>query len=374
MPLKTGIVGMGGIGSVHATCYQNDDLADLVAVCDVNKEKADAAAKKFGVPAFYTLKEMLAALPEIEVVSVTTSGLENGSWHYVPAMEALAAGKHVLCEKPISNDVVEAREMVRFAAEKDLYLGCNLNHYFAEPSFEADKLIAEGKIGSPVYILQKMGFDGSAATFGGKQSPRWQKPYSHVKAFLAHPFSMMRHFGGDITHVQAFFDRPGSRKSADDMMYSINGVNLQFENGSVGYILSQRGDARFGLGGWWSLEMAGVNGTFCIEGCVEKLTYWAGPTSETSAVTGGPPVMNMPDPVVTQWPDAKFNDTFPIRLHCFLEDVAGKVPKDHLRASGRDALATLEYTFAAIKSFEEGGVVVRPEALPNIHTDPKYIW
>lgn len=364
MALKIGIVGMGGIGNLHGECHQKDELAELCAVCDVNKEKADKAAEKFGVPAFYSLKEMLAAMPELDVIDVTTSGYENGSWHYVPAMEAIAAGKNVLCEKPISNDVVEAREMVRYAAEKDVYLGCNLNHYFAEPSFAADQLIADGKIGSPVYILQKMGFDGSSATFGGKGSPRWQKPYSHVKAFLAHPFSMMRHFGGDITHIQAFMDRPGVRKTADDMMYSINGVNLKFENGSIGYILSQRGDARFGLGGWWSLEMAGINGTFCIEGCVEKLTYWPGPK----------PGEDMPKPEVTEWPGTEFNATFPIRLHAYLEDVTNGVPKEHLRASGRDALATLEYTFAAIKSFEEGGAVVRPEALPNLHGDPKFVW
>ncbi len=364
MALKIGIVGMGGIGNVHGECHQKDELAELCAVCDVNKEKADIAAEKFGVPAFYSLKEMLAAMPELDIIDVTTSGYENGSWHYVPAMEAIAAGKNVLCEKPISNDVVEARELVRYAAEKDVYLGCNLNHYFAEPSFAADKLIAEGKIGSPVYILQKMGFDGSSATFGGKGSPRWQKPYSHVKAFLAHPFSMMRHFGGDITHIQAFMDRPGVRKTADDMMYSINGINLRFENGSIGYILSQRGDARFGLGGWWSLEMAGINGTFCIEGCVDKLTYWPGPK----------PGEDMPKPEVTEWPGTGFNATFPIRLHAYLEDVTNGVPKEHLRASGRDALATLEYTFAAIKSFEEGGAVVRPEALPNLHGDPKYVW
>jgi len=365
MPLNIGIVGMGGIGELHGECYQKDELAVLIGVCDINRQKADAAAAKFDVPAFYTLKEMLEALPELDIVDVTTSGYENGSWHYAPVMEALAANKHVLCEKPLSNDVTEAREMVRYAAEKDLYLGCNLNHYFAEPSFAADKLISEEKIGSPVYILQKMGFDGSSAAFTGKMSPRWQKPYSHVKAFLAHPFSMMRHFGGDITHVQAFFDRPGVRKTANDLMYSINGVNLRFENGSVGYILSQRGDARFGLGGWWSLEMAGINGTFCIEGCVEKLTYWPGPKA---------PGESMPEPEVTQWSDAGFNDTFPIRLHAFLEDVTNAVPKDHLRASGRDALATLEYTFAAIRSFEEGGIVVRPEALPNLHGDVNYIW
>ena len=365
MALKIGIIGMGGIGNLHGDCYVKDDLATLCAVCDVNKEKADAAAEKFNVPAFYSAKEMIKSIPELDMIDVTTSGYENGSWHYEPAMEALAAGKHVLCEKPISNDVIEAREMIGFAADNDLYLGCNLNHYFAEPSFAADKLIADNKIGSPVYIIQKMGFDGSSATFGGKQSPRWQKPYSHVKAFLAHPFSMMRHFGGDITHVQAFFDRPGVRKTADDMMYSINSINLRFENGSVGHILSQRGDARFGLGGWWSLEMAGVNGTFCIEGCVEKLTYWPGQTSSQDSV---------PEPEITKWEGAGFNDTFPIRLHAFLEDVTNNVPKDHLRASGRDALATLEYTFAAIKSFEEGGAVIRPEPLPNFHGDPKYIW
>jgi len=372
MPLKIGVVGLGGIGNLHIDCHLKDSLAEVVALADVTKEKADAAKEKYKLPTYNSLKEMLNAHPEIEIVDVATSGYENGSWHYEPAMEALAAGKHVLCEKPMSNCVVEAREMVRYAYEKDLYLGCNLNHYFAEPSFKADKLIAEGKIGSPVYILQKMGFDGSAATFGGKMSPRWQKPYSHVKAFLAHPFSMMRHFGGDITHIQAFFDKPGSRKSADDLMYSINSVNLRFENGSVGYILSQRGDARFGLGGWWSLEMAGINGTFCIEGCVDKLTYWPGPVGEGGNPMGGGG--GMPEPEVTTWEGAQFNDTFPIRLHAFLEDVTNGVPKEYLRASGYDALATLEYTFAAIKSFEEGGELVRPEALPNFHGDPKYIW
>ena len=363
MGLKIGIVGMGAIGNMHGDCYAKIDGATVVAVCDLNKQKADAAAEKFGVGAYYSLKEMLGAV-ELDVVDVTTSGYENGSWHYEPTMEALAAGKHVLCEKPLSNDVIEAREMVRLAAQKDLYLGCNLNHYFAEPSYAADRLIADGKIGSPVYIQQKMGFDGSTATFGGKMSPRWQKPYSHVKAFLAHPFSMMRHFGGDVTHVQAFFDKPGSRKSADDLMYSINSVNLRFENGSVGHILSQRGDARFGLGGWWSLEMAGTKGTFCIEGCVEKLTFWPGQE------LGG----DLPEAQTTRWEGASFNDTFPLRLKAYVEDVTNCVPKDHLRASGRDALATLEYTFAAIKSFESGGEVVRPDALPNLHGHPSYIW
>lgn len=362
MALKIGLVGMGGIGNTHADVYQADELADLVAVCDVKKDRADAAAAKYGVPAFYALKDMLAAMPDLDIVDITTSGYENGSWHYVPAMEALAAGKNVLVEKPISNDVREAREMVRLAAQKQVYLGCNLNHFFTKPAERGDQLISEGKIGEPVYIIHKMGFNGGQSSYGGPGSARWQRPYSHLKAFLAHPFSVMRHFGGDITHVQAYLNKPGVRKTADDLMYSINSVHVRFENGSTGYLLSQRGDAMFGLGGWWSFEMAGTKGTFVIENCVEKLTYWDAEKPKNS--------MASPDPdEVLDTGIKDFGATFPARLHAYLEDVTNKVPFELLRASGRDALATLEYTFAAIRSFEEGGTVVRPEPLPNLHGD-----
>ena len=121
MALKVGIVGMSGIGNSHANCHKADDLAELVAVCDVVKERADAAAERLGVKVYYSLAEMLAN-EELDIVDVTTGGYENGSWHYEPAMEALAAGKHVLCEKPLSNRVEEAREMVRYAASRKLYM------------------------------------------------------------------------------------------------------------------------------------------------------------------------------------------------------------------------------------------------------------
>ncbi len=365
MVLKIGIVGMGGIGNLHAECYKKDPLAELIAVCDIIKEKADNAAEKHGVKAYYSLKEMLNAHPELDIIDVTTSGYENGSWHYAPVMEAIDSGKHVLVEKPISNDIDEAREMVRFAAEKDVYLGCNLNHYFTKTADKAKQYIKDGKFGEPVYCLHKVGFNGGEEIYGGLGTPRWQRPYSHVKAFLAHPFSVMRYFCGDITHVQAFMNKPGVRKSASDLMLSINSVHVRFENGSVGYLLSQRGDAMFGLGGWWSYEMAGTKGTFCIENCVEKLTFWESPKVAEKQAT---------PPEVFNTGITDFSSTFPTRLYAFLEDVSNGVPKEFIRASGRDALATLEYTFAAITSYEEGGALVRPNRLPNVHGHPSVVW
>ena len=286
MALKVAVVGMGGIGHTHARCYKENPLAELVAVCDVIKEKADEAAAEFGCRAFYDEEDMLKNMPEIDVVSVTTSGYENGSMHFEPAMIALTYKKSVLVEKPICSDVREARELVAYAAKNKLYLGCDLNHYFTQP--------------------------------------------------------------------------------AEDAMLSVNSIHVKFANGGVGYLISQRGDAMFGYGGWWSYEHCGSKSTFAIENCVEKLHVWDPKEFDTNRGT-----MNQatPEPITTDYGVSSFGATFPRRIGAFLEDITNKVPYEYIRASGRDALATLEYTFAAIKSYENGGALVVPEMLPPMHGD-----
>ncbi|OGV71922.1 MAG: hypothetical protein A3K19_07430 [Lentisphaerae bacterium RIFOXYB12_FULL_65_16] len=363
--LRVGVVGMSGIGNTHAAAHKADSLAQLVAVCDVVKDKADAAAKTHGVKAYYSLKEMLAH-EELDVVDVTTGGYENGSWHFEPAMEALAAGKHVLCEKPLSNDIGEAREMVRYAQERKLYLGCNLNHYFTPTAERAKKYMDEGQVGELVYCLFKVGFNGGEETYRHNKSPRFNQPYAHMKAFLTHPFSVMRHFCGDITHVQSFSTKPGFRKNKGDLLVSVNSVHVQFADGTVGYLLSHRGDAMWGLGGWWSCEVAGSKGTFCIENCIEKLTYWPAVKPGQSFGLGQGPTPEVLDTGIKD-----FGATFPRRIHAFLDDVTRGVPLEHLRSSGRDALATLEYIWAVIDSYENGGEMVRPNPLPTLHGDPR---
>ncbi len=371
MALRVGLVGMRGIGNTHAQAHTQDPLSNLVAVCDVVEERADAAAEKYGVPAYYSLTDMLRN-EDLDIVDVTTGGYENGSWHFDPAMEAMEAGKHVLVEKPISNDVGEARQMVAKAAEKDLYLGCNLNHYFTPPADKAKEYMAKGQIGELVYCLHKMGFPGGETTYNHDKSPRSHGfPYFHVKAFLSHPFSIMRYFCGDVTHVQAFFDKPSFRKASGDAMLSINSIHMRFQNGAMGYLLSQRGDATFGLGGWWSVEVAGTRGTFCIENCIEKVTFWPSPGTEDAAQPENLVLGASPAPVVTESGIKDFGQTFPLRIHAFLEDVTNGVAKDKLRASGRDALASLEYTWAAMQSYEQGGILVRPHPLPTTHGDPR---
>ena len=371
MPLKVGVVGYRGIGQRHAECHAEDPLAELVGVCDVVKERADVAREKHGVDVFYSLQDMLKSHPDIDIVDVCTGGDENGGWHFQPAMEALDAGKNVLVEKPISNDINQARQMVDFAARQGVYLGCNLNHFFTEPADKAMELIKDGKIGERLYCLHRMGFPGGEYSYGGPgDAPNQQGfPYFHVKAFLAHPFSLMRHFCGDVTHVQASMNRPAIRRSAEDPMISVNSIHVKFASDAVGYLFSQRGDATMGYGGWWSIEVGGSRGSFAIENCVEKLIYFPSPGADGAADPANLGLGGAPKPQVTETGVTDFGTTFPNRIHAYLEDVSNKVPFHQLRASGRDALATLEYTFAAIQSYESGGALVQPHRLPPLQRD-----
>ncbi len=362
MALRVGIVGCRGIGETHAEAHARNALAELVGVCDVVPARAGKLAATHGIKSYACLADMLDAHPDIDIVDVCTGGFENGGWHYEPVVEALNAGRHVLVEKPISNDLDEAFAMVALAQAQGRYLGCNLNHYFTEPARQARVLMDEGKIGEQVYCLHRMGFCGGEATYTPGGGPNFDGfPHAHLKAFLAHPFSLMRHFGGDITHVQAFMNRPGCRRSQGDLMLSIASIHVRFASGAVGYLFSSRGDTTLGLGGWWSFELGGTRGTFCIENCVEKLTYYPTPAAGESYGLG-----KQPEPTVVHTGDTDFGITFAARIHAFLEDVTAGVPANRLRASGRDALATLAYTVAAIESCENGGALVRPRSLPPL--------
>ena len=126
-----------------------------------------------------------------------------------------------------------------------------------------------------------------------------------------------------------------------------------------------------GYGGGGGIEVGGTKGSFSIENCVEKLIYFPSPGAEGAADPGNLGLGEAPEPVVTNTGVTDFGTTFPNRIHAFLEDVTNQVPFHTLRASGRDALATLEYTFAAIESYENGGALVRPQTLPPFHRDPR---
>lgn len=128
--LKVAVIGCGGIGRAHCTAWKTVEDAQLVAVVDMNEEKAKAAAADFGC-AWYT---SLDALEDVDAVSVVTPPAA----HYPVVKAALNKGLHVFCEKPLTLEEDEGKELDALAKAKGLQLGVGFKMRF-EPIFREAK-------------------------------------------------------------------------------------------------------------------------------------------------------------------------------------------------------------------------------------------
>ena len=326
--LRVCVIGLGPIGNRHAKLYAEDALAELVGVCDILHDRADAAAARFGAPAFYDVETMLHAL-QPDVCSVATGGYEYGSDHYLPTMQALEAGCHVLCEKPISNEIPEAEEMVAKAREKSLCFGIDLNHRQTPAARLAKKWVDEGRLGHLLFINMAMWI----------KNPRESSPYFQIKALHPHTVDVMRYYCGDIEAVQCFATKAPGRK-----IWSTAQFNMRFKNGVVGSLTGsydiERGHPME------RCEVAGTGGRFVLEDMWSELTLYPAGNLEKTVYTN-PTFGGMLD----------FEDTFRNRIHRFLEQVTAGVDPEDIDGSGEDGLAAQKVLAAAIESLNNETVV-----------------
>lgn len=113
-PINIGIIGCGGISGAHFGGYKQAENVRILAVCDVDRARAEARSKEFAPEArIYSDPKALLASEDIDGVSVCTPT----QWHAELSIAALDAGKHVLCEKPMASNLAEARRMIE-AADK----------------------------------------------------------------------------------------------------------------------------------------------------------------------------------------------------------------------------------------------------------------
>ena len=115
--LGIGLVGCGEIGMVHAKRLVSQKDGVLVGVCDVSAEAANRAGSELGVPASCSYSEFLQR-SAVEAVLIATPNFA----HYDMAMQAIAAGKHILLEKPMARTVRECDELIQAAEAKGVKL------------------------------------------------------------------------------------------------------------------------------------------------------------------------------------------------------------------------------------------------------------
>lgn len=141
--LNVGIIGTGFIGPAHVEALRRTGLADVIALADVNDEVAKSKADELSIPEHYGDYKKLIARPDIDIVHICTPN----HLHYAMSKEAMEAGKHIVCEKPLSMNSEEARELVKIAKERNVANAIHFNLRFYPVVRHVKAMIDSGELG-----------------------------------------------------------------------------------------------------------------------------------------------------------------------------------------------------------------------------------
>jgi predicted dehydrogenase len=106
--MKIGVLGAGHLGKIHLKCIQQIEAYDLVGFYDTDATQGKKVAQDLGVPFFEDLNELLDAVEVVDIVTPTTT-------HFELAKQAIQKSKHVFIEKPLTNTVAEAEQLIALA-------------------------------------------------------------------------------------------------------------------------------------------------------------------------------------------------------------------------------------------------------------------
>jgi UDP-N-acetyl-2-amino-2-deoxyglucuronate dehydrogenase len=255
-PVRFGIIGCGRIAQRHAEHILNK--GELIAVCDVVKEKADKMSADFKARGYYDVDELLKAEKDLDVIAICSP---NGL-HAEHSIKVLKSGVHVLCEKPMALTVYECGEMIKAAERANKRLFAIKQNRFNPPVEAVKNIMDDGKLGK-IYSIQlscfwnrnpdyyKGSWKGTLALDGGTLFTQF-----------SHFIDLLYWMIGDVKHVKAYmanFAHKGIIEFEDTGV-----VILEFFNGAIGTVNYTVNSYQKNMEG--SLTIFGEKGTVKIGG------------------------------------------------------------------------------------------------------------
>jgi predicted dehydrogenase len=285
-PLRVGIVGSGNIARFHVDGYRAAG-AEVVGIVDVDETVLATRSLEWRVERTFREVGELLAMPGLDAVSVCTPNAA----HAPATIAAASAGRHVLCEKPVSLSLEEADAMIAACRTAGVLLQVD-HHLRSNPSVErAHAIIESGELGRITFIRLRQAHD-----WGG----RAEVPVAFRTPELAgggtlldngcHLFDLARHLGGEVAEV---FARVGTLKF-DVAVEDTAQVSLRFTSGALGHI-----ETSWTATGWdQSFHVDGTRGTleYTERGGRPRLRHlhrtggdvsWEGTTSTTWETPAG---------------------------------------------------------------------------------------
>ncbi len=338
--IKIAVIGCGRISKNHFGSIEKhaDDL-ELVAVCDNDPEKLQEAAAKYNVPAFADLETLLAKSDCDLVALCTPSGL-----HPAMAIQAAAAGRHVLTEKPMATRWKDALDMVAAcdAANRRLFVVKQNRHNRTLQLLK--RAVTEKRFGR-IYMVHLNVFWTRPQEY--YDSARWRGTWEmDGGAFMnqaSHYVDLLEWLIGPIANVQAM-----TGTLARDIEVEDSGVmNVRWRNGALGSMAVTMLTWPKNLEG--SITIIGEKGTARVGGvAVNEIQIWD---------------FEKPAPYDSQLDDASYATTsvygfgHPLYYKNVIETLRGEAEPD---TDGREGLKSLEVLIAAYISARDGKTVSLP--------------
>ncbi|MBI4514420.1 MAG: Gfo/Idh/MocA family oxidoreductase [Deltaproteobacteria bacterium] len=206
--MTAALIGCGRIAQVHQQYLATVPEAELVAVCDADAGARAAMSARAAVPPYASLEQLLAAAAP-QVVHILTPP----PTHAPLALQALAAGAHVLIEKPMALSAADADSLVAAAHRNNCIVTADHNRWFDPVVQRARALLASGALGTltGVEIFQGAVGEGDAAALGWKTA----LPGGPLHDVAPHPLYFLRHFLGPIATFEVMAERDANGNVAE---------------------------------------------------------------------------------------------------------------------------------------------------------------
>jgi len=329
MLLNIAILGAGTMGKVHSSSYLNIKNSKVVAVYDIDEERAGTVAAIHGAKAYSSFNEIFIK-EKIDAVDICLPTYLHKEF----ALKALRMKKHVFCEKPIALSSDDAREMVKEAENNKVKFSVgHVVRYF--PAYaKAVQLIADGKIGVPKLIR--------TARTGAYPSWCWQDWYSNhnlsggtIVDLVIHDFDWIRHNFGEVERVYAKNLHESDQQRRDHCL-----VVLRLKNGAIAHVE-----------GSWAYPPGSVFGTtFEVIGTKGQVEF----SSRDSAPVRKHIYQDNTIKIISDSPLFSSEEPYTIELQDFVNCI---IENREPLVTAEDAVKALEISLAALKSIKTGEAV-----------------
>ena len=352
--VRVGVAGAGGWADLlHLPALTNHPRAEVVAICSRTRAHAEAMAQKYAIPQVFTdYREMIDQAGLQALVVVTPDAL-----HYPITMDALDAGLHVICEKPLALNADRAKAMYEKAEAAGVKHMVLFTSRWLPQYRYVQQLIDEGYIGR--WLHCQLNYIGE---YGRRPGYAWRFDRAQANGILGdlgpHMIDMARWYVGDIArvsaHLHTFMDHPGPAGQPPDPANDSAMLLLEFANGAQGMIhvtavahVRGRGQdqhiALYGEGGTIELDL--VDAKVSLQGARQDTDRFS-PLTIPDELWGGVDLTKSYIPRINE-----FFATEPVADRAFIDAILDNRP---IAPNFYDGYKVQQVIDAAIASSEQG--------------------